>query len=274
MSIAPTARVTIEEGVVFGQGGGRDLRCDVFAPPGGAERAPAVLLVHGGGWRQGDRTQMRGYGILIGRLGFVCVASEYRLTPEAPWPAQVHDVKAALRWMRANAATLGLDPDRIAISGNSAGGHLSLFAAGTQDDPAWEGEGGNAGAGTRVAASIAFYPPVSFVKPDGSLGGFASVLLGENPSVEAARAAAPETYLSPAFPPTLLIHGTSDELVPVGESSLVFDRLSRAGVPAEMHLYAGQPHGFDAAPAFGRQSAEVMALFLRRYVGDPAAAGV
>ena len=124
-------RVTIEEGVVVGKAGTRDLHADVFHPPGDVRDAPGVLLVHGGGWRGGDRTQLRGYGLLLGREGYVCVACEYRLNPEATWPDHIHDVKAALRWMRANAGQLGVDPSRIAIEGNSAGAHLALLAAGT-----------------------------------------------------------------------------------------------------------------------------------------------
>src|SRR3970040_1313378 len=158
MTIAESNRVSIEEGVVFGTGGGRGLKCDGFTPPGKPKDAPAVLLVHGGGWLDGDRTQLRGYGILLGRKGYVCVASEYRLSGGSRWAAQIHDVKAAIRWMRANAADLGLDPARIAVSGNSAGGHLSLMAGATQDAPAFEGEGGHLRHSTPGFAGIAFYP--------------------------------------------------------------------------------------------------------------------
>ena len=152
MSSASTGRVTIEEGVVFGTAGARDLKCDVYTPPGRPENAPAVLMVHGGSWRNGDRTQLRGYGILIGLEGYLCVCTEYRLLDEAAWPAQIHDVKAAIRWMRANSSRLGLDPERIVIEGNSAGGHLALLAAGTPGRPDFEGEGGNPGVPTDVAA--------------------------------------------------------------------------------------------------------------------------
>ena len=95
--MADEGRVTIEEGVVdpFHPANISPLKADVFVPPGEVKDAPAVLLVHGGGWRGGDRTQLRGYGVLLGRRGYVCVASEYRLVPESPWPAQIHDVKAA-----------------------------------------------------------------------------------------------------------------------------------------------------------------------------------
>jgi acetyl esterase/lipase len=97
------AQVRIENDVVFGTGGGRELRCDVYRPDGIEAPAPGVLLLHGGGWRQGSRAMMEGYGKRLAAEGFLCVASEYRLTPEAPWPAQIEDAKAAIRWMRAHA---------------------------------------------------------------------------------------------------------------------------------------------------------------------------
>lgn len=264
MTAPPTGRVTIEEGVVFARGGDQDLRCDVFTPPGGADHAPAVLLVHGGGWREGDRTQLRGYGILLGRAGFVCVASEYRLAPGATWPAQIHDVKAAIRWMRANAGRLGIDPNRIAIEGNSAGGHLALIAAGTPNVPAFEGDGGNAGVSSAVAAAIAFYAPAR-LDPSGQV--IRDLLGSADPEI--ARAASPVTYVSPSFPPTMLVHGNRDEVVPVGESFRMYEALERAGVPVELHVFAGEPHAFDSGSLLGRQSAELMRAFLTRYVGAP-----
>lgn len=264
-------RVSVEEGVVFGTGGGRELRCDIYTPPGAPRSAPAVLLVHGGGWRQGDRSQLRGYGILLGREGYVCVASEYRLTPEAPWPAQIHDVKAAIRFMRANAPSLGIDTERIAIEGNSAGAHLSLFAAGTANVATWEGEGGNAGVPTDVAATIGIYAPTLFHHGEERAHGSLPILSLADDFADVARGASPLTYVSPSYPPTLLVHGTADELVPPSASMVMYEALYTAGVPVELHMYAGQPHAFDAAPAFGRQCAAIMLLFLNRYVRERAA---
>lgn len=254
-------RVTIEDGVVFGSGGGRDLKCDVFTPPGGAKDAPSVLIIHGGGWREGDRSQLRAYGLRLGREGYVCVATEYRLTPEAPWPAQIEDVKAAIRWMRANSDELGLDPDRIAVEGNSAGAHLALLAAGTPGLAEFEGEGGNPGVSTAVAAAIAIYPPTDFTVGVG--GG--RVLFGDAGD-EVARLASPVTHIGRDFPPTLLIHGNADETVDPEQSLLMYRALDDLDVPVELHMYAGQPHAFDAEPAFARQCADVMRLFLTRYV--------
>lgn len=261
-------RVTIAEDVVFATGGGRELRCDVYTPPGSPKDAPAVLLVHGGAWRQGDRKQLRGYGVLLGREGYVCVASEYRLTPESPWPAQIHDVKAAIRFVRANAERLGVDPERIAIEGNSAGAHLTLLAAGTPDDPAFEGDGGHPDVTSNVAAAIAVYPPTLFHHGTERLHGSLPILALADDHPEIARAASPVTHVSEAFPPTLLIHGTADATVPPSASMVMYEALHKAGVPVELHMYAGQPHAFDAAPAFGRQCAQIMLLFLSRYVRE------
>ncbi|WP_195210537.1 alpha/beta hydrolase [Actinomarinicola tropica] len=259
-------RVQIETDVVFGVGGGRDLRCDVYTPPGGAERAPAVILVHGGAWRQGDRTQLRGYGILLGSEGYVCIAPEYRLTPEAPWPAQIHDVKAAIRWVRAHADRLGIDPERIAIEGNSAGAHLALLAAGTQDVAAFEGEGGNPGVSTHVAAALAIYPPTLFSAGPRERGAVPLLALTEEGDDEVARLAGPLSHVTADFPPTMLIHGTADETVPPLASIRMYEALVEAKVPVELHMYADQPHAFDAQPAFGRQCAAEMLLFLDRYL--------
>lgn len=264
-------RVTIETDVVFGQGGGRDLRCDIYHPPANigpppASGRPAVVLVHGGAWRQGDRTQLRGYGIRLGIEGYVGIAIEYRLTPEAPWPAQIHDVKAAIRWVRANADRLGIDARRIAIEGNSAGAHLALLAAGTVGHSGFEGEGGNPGTSTEVGAVIAVYPPVLFAAGQLVTGSVPLAALSDAADSEVARMASPLNHVGSDFPPTMLVHGTADDLVPAKGSLLFYEALIAARVPVELHMYAEQPHAFDALPVFGRQVAAEMRLFLDRYL--------
>lgn len=271
MAVPEYGRVTIEGGVVFGTGGGRDLTADVYTPPGKPSQAPGVLLVHGGSWSGGDRTQLRGYGILLGRLGYLCVACEYRLSGEAAWPAQIHDVKAALRWMRANAGTLGLDPARLAISGNSAGAHIALVAAGTPNLSIFEGTGGNAGVDTTVGAVISFYGPSDFGSDPQKAQGAVAQLMGPNVTADALRGASPVTYTKPGYPPTLLIHGNGDETVDPESSLRVYRELAKAKVPVELHMYEGLPHAFDSSPIYGRQSAEIMANFLARHIGAPTA---
>jgi len=258
--------------VAFGTGGGRDLRCDVYMPPQTGTSRPGVLLVHGGGWVRGDRTQLRGYGILLGRLGYVCVAPEYRLTGESKWPAQIHDVKAALRWMRANAGRLGIDSEKIAVEGNSAGGHLSLMIAGTQNMSEFEGDGGNPGVSTSVAACVAFYPPGRLAELyERRADAFLPALFATGATPQTHAGASPDRHVSSNFPPTLLISGNKDVVVNYRESLHMYNALLEAGARAELHLYEGAPHAFDALPDFGRQCASIMALFLDRVMTNPRA---
>ena len=266
----PGDRVEVREGVVFHEVGGRALRCDVYEPPDSTRNGAGVLLLHGGSWQGGDRTQLRGYAILLGREGYVCVASEYRLLPEHGWPAQIHDAKAALRWMHANAAELGIEPSRIAVEGNSAGGHLALLLAGTVGMPEVAGDA-HPDASDEVAAVIAVYPPTVLtfrVTSSTTAGGqqmLASFGNGETGRTNA-ELASPVTHAKPGFPPTLLIHGTADTVVPHRSSQIMFDALSAHEMPVDLHLIAGQPHAFDVQPAFGRLCAAEMLLFLDRYL--------
>jgi acetyl esterase/lipase len=263
-------QVSIREGVVFGQGGGEPLLCDVFMPPGhGATNAPGVLLVHGGAWRTGDRSQMRGYGVQLALQGFVCVSSSYRLVPAAPWPAQIHDVNAALRYMRANAGELGIDPNKIASVGASAGAHLVLLSAGTAGLPEFEGDGGHPGVSTRVTATVGIFAPTVLSPRGQELSGAvpASVLLEQQDDEAAARAASPVTHVTGEYPPTLLLHGTADRIVPPSASMRMYEVLVGANVPVELHMVAEQPHGYVLQRDFHRLSCTQISMFLKRYLG-------
>ena len=262
-------RVSIREAVPFGEGGGQPLLCDIFTPPDAPQRAPAVLLVHGGAWRQGDRTQLRAFGIALAKEGFVCVSSGYRLVPGAAWPAQMHDVNAALRFMRAQADSLGIDPERIASLGASAGAHLVLLSAGTVGQAAFEGEGGHAGVSTKVAAIVAIFAPTVRSPRGERLSGAVpgSTLLETSDDQETARLASPLTHVTPSFPPTLLLHGTADRVVPPSASMRMYEALVAAKVPVELYLAAEQPHGYTLQPDFHRLAVAQTVLFLRRYLG-------
>ena len=140
----------------------------------------------------GDKSMMDPFGPELARHGFLAVAPEYRLLGESPWPAQLEDVKAAIRWTRANADSLGIHPDRIAIIGFSAGAQLALMAGGTPDMPVFKGKGGNDTITDRVAAVIAFFPPVEFTIGALSQGATqAAFLLGESATEEEAKQASP-----------------------------------------------------------------------------------
>jgi acetyl esterase/lipase len=242
------------ETVVVGSGGDRELLADLYRPP--EPNGCGVLLVHGGAWYQGDRAQLRGYGILLGRIGYTCLACEYRLAPGAQWPAQIDDVNTALSFFHAQAASLGIDPTKIAVSGNSAGGHLALMAAAQRVAP--------------IAAVVAFYAPTDMVAGK-ARGGAAimEVLFGADSSEAVLASASPLTFADGSFPPAMLITGNADELVSWDDSDDMYHRLRAAGAKAELHVFEGLPHAFDRLPDYGRHCANLISLFLDRHVREP-----
>jgi acetyl esterase/lipase len=183
------------------------------------------------------------------------MACEYRLAPAYQWPAQLDDVSTALSYLFAQASELGVDPAKLAVSGNSAGGCLVLLAAGASAE--------------RVAAVVSIYPPVDFVGTSVIARGapdLVSSLLGKDDSESRRRSLSPLHVVTATFPPTLLITGNNDELVPWRESLHLYERLIELGVPAELHVFEGLPHAFDQVPAYGRQTANLIGLFLDRHL--------
>jgi acetyl esterase/lipase len=214
-----------------------------------------VLLIFGGGFVEGDRRQLAGYAISLGRVGYTSLACDYRLAGESLWPAPIEDVHAAFGYFHGEAKALGLSSSRLAVSGNSAGGCLSLLLAGTSPLP--------------VAASIAFYAPMDFLGDDArSKGSPKSMryLLGDDVSDERLHAMGPINYVGPNFPPTLLLTGNRDARVDWKESVRMCEALNEAGSRCELHVFDGLEHAFDLAPEYGRLSASLMTRFLDSHV--------
>jgi acetyl esterase/lipase len=244
-----TVAVKVEKDVVVGKGGDTDLHCDVYRPPAGTEKRMALIHLHGGGFARGSKDTLAGKVTPITTRGYVSIAAQYRLTGVAKWPAQIDDVKTVIRWTRANADSLGIDPKRIATVGYSAGGHLALFAAGAAD--------------TQLAACVAFYPAVELGKE------IAQTLLPAGSDEAAVRAASPLTYVRAGFPPTIIFHGLADVTVPPESSERLLHALRGAGVPCELHTFAGVPHEFDTHPEFAEACAPLTDFFLDRTVLNP-----
>ena len=254
----------VERDVVFGKGGDVDLHCDIYKPPAAATKRMAVLHLHGGGFAGGNKNGLAAGLQPLSALGYVNIAVQYRLAGVARWPAQIEDVKAAIRWTRANASRLGIDPARIGVAGYSAGGHLALFAAGTQNQAQYEGSGGNSGAGTQFAACMAYYAVTGpaweefrkqFPMPEGSTD-------------EAWKQAEPGTHVK-GFPPTVLHHGLADTTVRPESSEEFLKLLRGASIPSELHEFAGVPHGFIGIPEFAESTARLNDFFLERHVINP-----
>src|SRR5215510_10053981 len=153
--------VTVEKDIVFGKGGDMDLKLDIYRPPASTEKRMATIHFHGGGFAGGSKDSLSERIRPYATLGYVAIAAQYRLSGQAGFPALIHDAKAAIRWVRANSNTLGIEPQRIGVVGYSAGGYHALFTAGTGNRPEFEGSGGNAGVSSQVAVCMAYYPATS-----------------------------------------------------------------------------------------------------------------
>jgi acetyl esterase/lipase len=266
---APNADLRVDKDIVFGKGGEIDLLLDVYHPPQGVTpKRMAIIHLFGGGFSSGSKNA--GYIVndvrALGRLGYTNVSANYRLQTQGLWPAQIHDTKAAIRWVRANAEKIGIDADKIAVAGYSAGGLLSLLAAGTNGMAEFEGNGGNAGVSSKVQASIGVYPLASAQ----TARGLFPATLTDQERTSAMEIASPTKYIGKDFAPTIFIHGTGDTTVPMSSSIDFFNKLNAAGAPSSLTLIQGAAHAFDNAAV---DAVEVMArsidLFLDRLIVKP-----
>jgi acetyl esterase/lipase len=243
-----------EPDIEYAKPAGESLQLDLARPKMGDGPFPAVMCIHGGGFRAGDR---HGYDKLCLRLaqqGYVALTIEYRLAPKHPFSAAIHDVKAAVRWVRANAKKYHIDPDRIGVTGGSAGGHLAQFLGVTAGVKEFEGEGGNADQSSSVLCVVNFFGPSDFTKSYGKSKDAAEVLplwLGGNLEKEHRKhiAASPLYWVTPNAAPTLCIHGTKDDYVAHEQSVWLIDKLKAADVEADLLTIEGAGHGFGGKDA-------------------------
>ena len=241
--------------VRYAEGGGRRHALDVYRPKRGCAGAPVVLQIHGGGWTIGTKdTQGRPLMNRLARAGWVCVAANYRLSPRAKWPDHLVDVKLALAWIREHIAEYGGDPERVVVTGGSAGGHLAAMTALTPNDPRYQP--GFEHVDTAVAAAIPMYGAYDlneiFARFDSAAGRsiagwLGSLVMGMTPGADPAAyaEASPITHVRGDAPPFLIVHGTIDNLVPVTQARRFVARLEAAGVDVTYVELPGAPHAFD-----------------------------
>jgi len=245
--------VIFERNVEYANPDDQHLQLNIARPKADSQLFPAVLCIHGGGFRAGSREGYNQLCLSLAHHGFVAATITYRLAPKYQFPAAVHDAKAAVRWLRANAAEYKIDPRRIGVTGGSAGGHLAQFLGVTAGVAEFEGDQ-NPGFSSGVACVVNVYGPSDFTKSYGKSVDAHEVLplwLGGN--VEQARLrhieASPLNWVTPHTAPTLLIHGTEDKYVAYEQALWMHDRLAACGVEVELLTLQGAGHGFKGTDA-------------------------
>ncbi|MBO0698973.1 MAG: alpha/beta hydrolase [Zavarzinella sp.] len=267
-------KVTVPDGVAFERDveyanpDGQHLKLNLARPRDGAGPFPAVLCIHGGGFRAGSREGYNGTILKLAQNGYVAATVSYRLAPKYQFPAAVEDTKAAVRWLRKNADAYHIDPDRVGVTGGSAGGHLAQFLGVTGDVKEFDGDQ-NPGPSSRVACVVNFYGPSDFTKSYGKSVDAAQVLplwLGGDLSTarKAHLRSSPLYWVTPNAAPTLCIHGTKDTYVHHEQSEWLVEKLKAAGVEADLLLLDGAGHGFKGPDA--ERAEKAMLDFFARHL--------
>lgn len=258
-----------QRGVVYATRGDEPLEADIYLPAGEGP-FPAVLVVHGGAWRSGSRTQMTFVAERLAESGYVAVAISYRLAPRHKFPAQIEDCKSAVRWMRAHAKDYKIDPDQIAGWGYSAGGHLVALLGTTDADDGLEGGDAKPGdPSTRLQAVIAGGAPCDFREAPEESTQLAFWLDGarkDNP--KAYEQASPRAYVTADDPPIFFYHGDADKLVQMASPEAMAADLKAAGVATR--LYVIPKAGHIQAIFDGAAGKEAIAFLDEHLKGKPA----
>jgi acetyl esterase/lipase len=259
---APAAAQPTHANLAYGPHARHKL--DLYIPAGASPPRPLVVWIHGGGWQGGDKYPANQTPILV-QAGFAVASINYRLSSDATYPGQIHDCKAAVRWLRANAATYNLDPSRVGAWGSSAGGHLSALVGTTGGNAELEGDvGGNLAYSSRVRAAADYFGPTDFftmggnhdscTSPESRLLGECLGLIKQNMNdpnwafwVDRVRDCGAYYQVSPDDPPFHIAHGSADNTVPPGQSQQLYDALLAAGVPATLRIVPGAGHGLPTS---------------------------
>ncbi|MHC4399389.1 MAG: alpha/beta fold hydrolase [Planctomycetota bacterium] len=276
----PRKPIAVPEGVelqtdIAYREGSEKWRLDLAMPKEPRDGArPAIVFVHGGGWRSGDKGggQWRSLPLEYAAKGYVCISVNYRLTDEAPFPACVEDVKCAVRWLRANAREHGVDPKRVGAYGNSAGAHLVAMLGLVGPDAGLEGDGPHADQSSLVQAVCCSATPTDFTSWGGQRDNSflkRGLLAGPEATFdERVKKVSPICHVRADAPPFLVVHGTGDRTVPIGQGDRFVEALKKAGAKDVTYMrYEGDGHG-----VFGQRSGETypaMEKFFARTLGKP-----
>jgi acetyl esterase/lipase len=252
--------VKVERGVLYDTIDGQKLYLDLARPKEGGPY-PCVVMFHGGAWRGGSRKDLSVGGKtndgkvapslleMVASRGYVAASASYRLAPKFQFPAQIQDARAAVRFLRASAKEYGIERDKFAACGFSAGAHLALLLGLADKVDGWDA-GNNTEQSSRVQCVVDFFGPTDLSLYSNSPGledGFLVPVFGKacKTDPEIYKKASPVTYVSKKAPPVLMIHGTFDLVVPVIHSENLEKKLKDAGAPVELITVRGEGHGWN-----------------------------
>ena len=268
---------TVHRDLVYARAGDKDLLLDLYLPKEAPGLRPLVVWIHGGGWRGGTKDRCRALSMLP--RGYAVASISYRLSGVAKFPAQIHDCKAAIRWLRANAARYRLNPDRIGVWGSSAGGHLVALLGTSGGVSELEGDPGDRQQSSRVQAVVDYFGPTDFLRMNDFPGKIdhdaanspESRLVGGpiQEIKEKVAQANPITYVSKDDPPFLIAHGDKDQSVPLNQSELLNEALRRAGVDVTFRVLEGAGHG--DRQFWSGETLKVVGDFFDRHLRPPEA---
>ena len=250
----------VEKDIEFAEVEGHSLELDLYLPAKAVNKPPLVVWIHGGGWRGGSKEKCEVKWLTD--YGFALASISYRLTDQATFPAQIHDCKGAVRWLRAHAGKYGYSVEKIGVAGSSAGGHLAALLGTTGGVETLEGEvGGNLDQSSRVDAIVDFYGATDFIQRTRSQphktikeGSIVNLLLGgpADQKVELARLASSAFHVTPDDPPLLMIHGAKDNKVLPAQSKRLQSVYREAGLLASLLVLEESGHGgaefYDGEP--------------------------
>lgn len=248
---------------------GKSLQIDMYKPRNLTEPVPLLVFVHGGGWKGGKRSDYLIYLVDYAKKGYITATVSYRLKNDSIYPACVQDVSDAMHFLFSNAAKYGYDPDRVAMIGGSAGGHLVLMTTYDFKEPAIPLDSTYlATRPHKIKAVVDIYGPVDMTTPyaqtQGLVTGFIGHPYSEKP--ELYWEASPAKYLRRDLPPTLIFQGTSDNLLPQSQSDTLKARLDRLGVPNEYFKLPLWPHAMDVAERPNQYMQKKMDAFFEKYL--------
>lgn len=267
----PKADGVVEEyDIEYGNADGTPLLLDLYSPFGIDRPAPGIVLYFGGGWKQGRKDQLREYAQYFAQHGYVVATAQYRLRGAGLWPKSVQDAKCAVRWMRAHAEENYIDPARIGVMGNSAGAYLALMVGYTAGVDKFEGNSGYPEQSSAAQAVVDIYGPTDFTEPVRRDHDLIVAYMGGPYEDDPIRYedASPIRYVNENSPPTCVIHGTVDMLVPVHQSDWLVEKLIEKGVPHYYSRIDGWPHAMDIARDVNEHTRALSLNFFDKYLRD------